>query len=141
MSDISAAPRASRRSKRRTVKCDCGCGQAPAKTTRLRLCQCTCGRKIRETREWLTAGPLSCPCGGELEPVCLLDRACLPGMADEIYAELGGRLCVSAVKRDAGILGAMRANARTPCRLEGCNRKRAREGVYCHVHADHEMPF
>lgn len=137
-------PATVKRGRRKAPACPCGCGQATAQTTRLRLCQCQCGRKIRETREWLSSGLLACPCGSVLEPVCLFDRACVPSLEDAVAVELQemhGRACIAAVKSDAGVLGALRTNARAACKLDGCNRKRARESAYCHVHASEEMPF
>lgn len=60
------------------AKCQCGCGQAPAETTRLRKASCSCGASIiRLSRSALSIVTASCgACGGELSPDCLFDRTC-----------------------------------------------------------------
>lgn len=68
----------------KTVKCQCGCGQAPAATTRLRKASCGCGESIiRLSRSALSIVTASCgTCGGELSPDCLFDRTCSHDTAD-----------------------------------------------------------
>jgi hypothetical protein len=77
------------------AKCLCGCGQAPAKTCRLRKAECRgCGYVIRVSRECIARGLPTCVCGEGMECRCLedrmiggdtlaysamLDRACMPG--------------------------------------------------------------
>lgn len=56
-------------------KCECGCGQAPAETTRLRKASCPCGASvIRLSRQALSTVRAECTaCGLELTPDCLID--------------------------------------------------------------------
>lgn len=57
------------------AKCDCGCGEAPAATTRLRKIQCPCGASIlRLSRSALLTIDATCKaCGDPLAPSCLYD--------------------------------------------------------------------
>lgn len=57
--------------------CDCGCGQAPAATTRMRKASCDCGAStIRLSRATLLTVNAQCTsCGYPLLPECLYDRA------------------------------------------------------------------
>ncbi len=79
--------------KRRAPKCDCGCGQQPAKTTRLRKAECrSCGYIIRLSRDCISRGLPSCPCGATLEPPCLHDACAAPGeLGAAAYSELCAR--------------------------------------------------
>lgn len=83
-------------------KCPCNCGQAPAKTTRLRKASCPdCGYIIRLSRDCISRGLPSCPCGGTLSPDCLHDACAAPGeVGRAAYAELMGREADSAVRSD-----------------------------------------
>lgn len=100
-------------SKRCVAKCSCGCGQAPAETTRLRKASCAwCGYIIRLSRDCISRGLPGCPCGGTLEPDCLHDACAAPGeLGAAAYSELCARddmfaLRSANVKRRA--LGQMR---------------------------------
>lgn len=86
------------------AKCPCGCGQAPADTTRLRKASCGCGYVIRLSRECIGRGAPGCPCGfGSLEPDCLLDRCYMPGEAGaDAAGELDLRDLERAVRREPG---------------------------------------
>lgn len=70
--------------KRGNPACSCGCEQPAHGTTRTRklLCQ-SCGFNVRVAPSWLTRGIPTCPCGGDLAPVCLLDGAMVPGWYGE----------------------------------------------------------
>lgn len=70
------------------AKCECGCGQAPASTTRLRKASCSCGASIiRLSRSALALVSASCSaCGGELSPDCLFDRTCSHDESDALEA-------------------------------------------------------
>lgn len=58
-----------------TPKCQCGCGQAPAKSCRLRKAECAgCGYVVRVSREWIAKGLPTCVCGWSMECQCLEDR-------------------------------------------------------------------
>lgn len=94
----------------RRVKCECGCGQAPAVSCRQRLVECTCGLKVRMTREWLERVTLQCSCGSTLEPVCLLDRA--QSGDDAAWAEIEGRRAFSGLQSDRAKRGAAKRRAR-----------------------------
>src|SRR5688572_13164189 len=85
------ASAAKRRAK--PAKCPCGCGQAPAETTRLRKASCTwCGYIIRLSRDCISRGLPGCPCGGTLEPECLVDGLHAPGeLGAAAYSELCAR--------------------------------------------------
>lgn len=77
------------------AKCDCGCGQAPAKTTRLRKARCSsCGYIIRLSRDCISRGLPLCPCGaGAIEPECLHDQCAEPG---QLGADAYSALCARA---------------------------------------------
>lgn len=83
-------------------KCPCNCGQAPAETTRLRKARCAwCGYIIRLSRDCISRGLPTCPCGGTLEPECLYDASAAPGeIGAAAYSELCARDTDSAVRSD-----------------------------------------
>lgn len=64
--------------RRHAAKCSCGCGQAPAETTRLRKSSCPCGASIvRLSRQALAIVHATCgECGDDLAADCLYDRTC-----------------------------------------------------------------
>lgn len=89
--------------KRRTgAKCSCGCGQAPADTTRLRKASCpSCGYIVRLSRDCISRGLPVCPCGRDLEPDCLHDACAAPGeLGAAAYSTLMARETTSAVRAD-----------------------------------------
>lgn len=61
--------------RRHAAKCSCGCGQAPAETTRLRKSSCGCGASIiRLSRSALANVHATCAqCGSDLAPDCSYD--------------------------------------------------------------------
>lgn len=115
------------------VRCECGCGQAPATTCRQRLVECSCGLKVRMTREWLERVTLQCSCGGMLEPVCLLDRA--QAGDDAAWAEIEGRRAFSGVQSERGRKGAQIAKVSRAIRDVQARRAAALAG------AGHDLPF
>lgn len=65
------------------TKCPC-CGQK----SRLRRVECTCGNAAYQSRKQIAAGLMACPCGGTLDPACLLDRELIGGeYGREAWAE------------------------------------------------------
>jgi hypothetical protein len=92
----------SKRKVRNGTKCACGCGQAPAETTRLRKASCPdCGYIVRLSRDCISRGLPVCPCGLELEPDCLYDGCAAPGeLGAAAYSELCARETDSAVRAD-----------------------------------------
>lgn len=83
-------------------KCPCRCGQAPAETTRLRKASCQwCGYIVRLSRDCISRGLPTCPCGGILEPDCLYDQCAAPGeVGAAAYSELAARETDSAIRSD-----------------------------------------
>jgi hypothetical protein len=92
----------SKRKVRNGSKCKCGCGQAPAETTRLRKASCPdCGYIVRLSRDCISRGLPRCPCGLEMEPDCLYDGCAAPGeLGAAAYSELCARETDSAVRAD-----------------------------------------
>lgn len=116
---------AKRKAPRRGVKCPCGCGQAPAETTRLRKASCPCGYIVRLSRDCISRGLPVCPCGGTLEPDCLYDACAEPGeIGAAAYSELCARDTDSAVRSDNArrrAIGAMRCPSCATFRPFGAN--------------------
>lgn len=55
-------------------RCDCGCGQGPTTSTRLRKAECpVCGYIVRLSRSCIARGLPVCPCGARLECPCIYD--------------------------------------------------------------------
>jgi hypothetical protein len=111
---------------RRRAKCDCGCGQAPAETTRLRKASCPdCGYIVRLSRECISRGLPVCPCGLTIEPECLHDLCAEPGeLGAAAYLELRARETDSAIRSDNAKrrrLGAMRCASCKTFRPFGAN--------------------
>lgn len=81
------------------AKCDCGCGEAPASTTRLRRIACPCGASIlRLSRAALQSIDATCrACGDSLEPTCLYDLT-YTADADRAIAELETRQLTREVR-------------------------------------------
>lgn len=116
----------------RAAKCQCGCGQAPAESCRMRKASCGCGASIiRLARSALATVNASCiACGGQLEPDCLFDRAAagdraavniLESRQDARTARLGASPGRRAVQYRCGDCQAIRA-AHGPCKRCGSER-------------------
>lgn len=104
--------------KRRAAKCPCGCGQAPATTTRLRKASCpSCGYIVRLSRDCISRGLPACPCGaGDLTPECLHDACAAPGdVGAAAYSTLMARETDSAIRADNS-----RRRALRPMRCGSC---------------------
>jgi hypothetical protein len=69
-------------------KCDCGCGQAPASSCRMRKASCSCGQSIvyMSRRALGTVNATCIACGTDLAPACLYDRAVAHDDADAAAA-------------------------------------------------------
>ena len=97
------------------VRCSCGCGQAPETTSRMRKLECfRCGYLVRVSRTHLERGLPTCPCGMELEPHCLWDRATA---GDDRAAAEAQHKCLSRLAR-----GSRPSRVRPQDRCSACNR-------------------
>jgi hypothetical protein len=123
-------PASAKRRRRTGAKCPCGCGQAPADTTRLRKASCAdCGYIIRLSRDCISRGLPVCPCGQPLEPECLYDACAEPGeIGAAAYATLTMRELDSAIRSDNA-----KRRALSPMRCPKCKQYRA-------FGAGHERP-
>jgi hypothetical protein len=119
--------------------CPCGCQQAPATNCRLRKVAAECGCLARISREMIGRGLFICPCGHELEPVCLHDRGYLPGEAGDSYARLVGGLAIEHEVRSENARKAIRRRRR--CKLATCGALVGKGELYCRGHKDHEWAF
>lgn len=121
-----------------SAKCECGCGQASAATTRLRKAECDeCGYVIRVTREWIARGLPLCPCGEPLALRCLEDRCCLPGDAGQAAGLEAWGKAAESERRSMNARKAARLRRRCKC----CPRWTARGELYCPDHTSEGMPF
>lgn len=69
----------------RGPRCDCGCGQGPHTSTRLRKAECpVCGYIVRLSRACIARGLPGCPCGARMECPCIYD--CEHAGADAVAA-------------------------------------------------------
>lgn len=63
---------AKRRKRAKSPRCPCPCRQS----SRLRKVECAgCGNVAWQSRPQIERGLMECPCGFEMRPACLLDRA------------------------------------------------------------------
>lgn len=98
------------------VRCSCGCGQAPETTSRMRKLECSrCGYIVRVSRTHLERGLPTCPCGMELEPHCLWDRATA---GDERAESEAMHACLSRF----GVPGYRSTRVRTQARCTACRK-------------------
>lgn len=136
-------------------RCDCGCGQAPAATTRLRKASCSCGQSImRVSRVALALISAECrECGFELVPDCRYDRIAAgdESAIAELEAQHDRRLDRAEIKSTGrranmhrcGDCSAIRsADPGRPCAK--CGSERAPDVSYMHPRAARavgSMPF
>lgn len=124
----------------KAIKCPCGCGQAPATNCRLRKITATeCSCIARVSREMIGRGVFVCPCGHELEPCCMHDRAYLPGEEGEETARLIGGLAIEHEVRSDNARRAIRRRRR--CKLDSCGALVGKGELYCKSHASVGLPF
>lgn len=117
-------------------KCPCHCGQAPAETTRLRKASCSwCGYVIRLSRQCISRGLPTCPCGGTLEPDCLHDQCAAPGeLGAAAYSTLMARETDSAQRSEQArrrVIGNSRCAGCNAFRPFGANCDRTAEPDPC----------